>query len=212
MTTPDPPPRTADAVAWVRTVAEPIARQLAEGHEVHGRATKGRRTPPLGASIGLNVGPHVPRAQAHSLLELLIDLGDAAIRLAGEVVVNLVRVGREVVLAATGGDSVVAGVLSLGQVAAGQAVSGMLDITNVTTEPFDAVRLRCSGLVGEGAERIAASWIDIAPRQLDVQPGTTTPIAVTVRVPPRARRSSYTGVVEVVGRPEVHTLVSLDVL
>jgi len=212
LTTPDPPPIAAEAVAWVRAVAEPIARRLAGDHLAESAASKGRRTSATGAPNRPQEGSHVPRAKVHVLLDLLLDLADAATRFGIDVAVDLVKVGRAIFMGATSGDSARSAVLSLGQAAAGEAVSGTLDLANTTIELHDAVRLRCGGLVGEGNERIPSSRIDVEPRQLDVQPGATTSVTVTVRVPPRARRGGYTGVLEVVGRPEVYALVSLEVL
>jgi hypothetical protein len=146
------------------------------------------------------------------MLDALIDLADAATRFGTEVAASIVMTGRQAASMGTGPRSGWSPAFLLGRVAPGKAVSGTLDIANTGMEPFEGIQFRCNGLGGGGNDRIADSQIDISPRQLDVQSGWAVPVTVTVRVPATARLGGYTGVVEVVGWPELNALVSLEVV
>lgn len=154
----------------------------------------------------------------YALVDAALDLGTQLIRVAGEAARQLLpegshRPGGGTGTATPGTAPASSGteMLSLPSASPGKVAQGNLDIHNNSRQWINGLHLSCQALIGAGSERIDGHRVAFLPAALNIAPGDSGRVRVTVDVPARAKLGRYFGLVEAAGHTGVWCLLSVDV-
>lgn len=102
--------------------------------------------------------------------------------------------------------------LRLPSASAGTASAGVVVLRNPTLNTMDDLKLGSDGFVASGGSRIDAIHVHFKPEVVELAPGASSRVTVSVDVPGSTRRGHYLGLLTVAGRPATQLLVTLDVV
>lgn len=102
--------------------------------------------------------------------------------------------------------------LRLPSASAGSASAAEVVLRNPTLNTMDDLKLGSDGFVASGGSRIDAIHVHFKPEVVELAPGASIRVTVSVDVPGSTRRGHYLGLLTVAGRPATQLLVTLDVV
>jgi hypothetical protein len=200
---------TTDPKVFLEQVAAPVARRLsARTASNRGSGSAEPETPQAAAANNGSTGQG--RERVHGALDGALDTAEWFLRTVGRVASHIVETVRDTIDPShAAGTS--AGIVVLGIVRPGQTATAEMVLTNAIDQDYDDLRVVCSAFVSSSGDRISEHRSTVSPVAVRVPAGGSTPITLKVEVPARTRRGSYLAVIDIVGRPEVRTLATLDV-
>ncbi len=138
------------------------------------------------------------RRDAHEVVDILLDLVTAAAKSAGGIAQRVVsiRSGDQPRSPGSLGSGDAPTLAMPKAVRAGESVEAPMKLENDSETQTVHFSFRCSDLVNESGDRIAATQVTITPATLRLAPRQAEQVIVTVNVPADAPAGSYAGLLQ----------------
>jgi len=168
------------------------------------------------------------RKDAHELIDILVDLADAAGSRAGDVVGLVTSIGakdehsstrhskagegsREPEARVAGADPSVSVLAVPMPIAPGTPADVVMLVDNDGPTPTGPFRFVCSDLIDAQGHRIRPSAVKFNPATLSLEPNSRTRMRVTVTPPPDTPPGSYSGMLQATGLKQLKAVIAFDV-
>lgn len=153
------------------------------------------------------------RKDAHDVVDILIDLVNAATNTLGSLSERAVSIGlgqpRKAAERGAGGSIPALAVPTAAK--PGEAVEIPMTLENESDKPTEAFYFHSSDLVNTTGERISAEHISFSPERLVIEPRKTTTVTVLVRVPDDASPGIYSGLLQATRMDQLRAVLSIQI-
>jgi hypothetical protein len=153
------------------------------------------------------------RKDAHDVVDILIDLVNAATNTLGGLSERAVSIGlgqpRKAAERGAGGAIPSLAVPTVAK--PGEAVEIPMTLENESDKPTEAFYFHSSDLVNTTGERISAQQISFSPERLVIEPRKVTTVTVLVRVPDDASPGIYSGLLQATRMDQLRAVLSIQI-